>query len=598
MADIFGYDTPDDILNLSKAVDLIAPSDADRLLNYGHQRLDDHGGPNRYRAQGVRRDGGAVWLEVMADAVDWDGNDGILATIIDITAEVHAEAGRGHLADALNHFPEPVVLFDNEDRLIFRNDAYLRDLQLVSDYDPMGQTFEAVMRRRADDGYFPEAKGRTEEWLRERLAQHREKSGPVRVRRMREREIWLDLYDVATPNGGSLMLFVDVTELQQQEDQLRQAQKMETIGQLTGGIAHDFNNILAIIKGNLDLMEAQVEDDSPLIEILSPALRATDRGAELTHRLLAFARQQPLNISPVYVPDLLHSMDGMLRSSLGETIDVQFDCQEDLWPCKIDTAQLEQAILNLALNARDAMTGGGQLTISACNEQVNKGRADPEGDLVPGAYVLLTVTDTGAGMTPTISERVFDPFFTTKEVGQGTGLGLSMVFGLVKQSGGHISVESEPGAGATFRIYLPRAAEHDGQREKIDGPVAAKANPGETVLVVEDDDDLRSMAVQLLTNLGYRVIDAGNGAAAQIEWASDQRIDVLLANVVLPGGATGPDIALAARAARPELKVLFMSGYTDDALERHDWPDDEIDIMKKPFRLNELAQRLRETLDS
>jgi signal transduction histidine kinase len=462
----------------------------------------------------------------------------------------------------------------------------------------MGQTFEAVMRRRADDGYFPEAKGRTEEWLRERLAQHREKSGPVRVRRMREREIWLDLYDVATPNGGSLMLFVDVTELQQQEDQLRQAQKMETIGQLTGGIAHDFNNILAIIKGNLDLMEAQVEDDSPLIEILSPALRATDRGAELTHRLLAFARQQPLNISPVYVPDLLHSMDGMLRSSLGETIDVQFDCQEDLWPCNIDTAQLEQAILNLALNARDAMTGGGQLTISAYNEQVNKGRADPEGDLVPGAYVLLTVTDTGAGMTPTISERVFDPFFTTKEVGQGTGLGLSMVFGLVKQSGGHISVESKPGAGATFRIYLPRAAEHDGQREKIDGPVAAKANPGETVLVVEDDDDLRSMAVQLLTNLDYRVIDAGNGAAAQIEWASDQRIDVLLANVVLPGGATGPDIALAARAARPELKVLFMSGYTDDALERHDWPDDEIDIMKKPFRLNELAQRLRETLDS
>jgi len=296
---------------------LIAPDEVGRIKEYTRQRLARLAAPNRYRTQGVRRDGTPVWLEIMADVVIWDGADAVMATVVDITAEVHAEAGREQLADALNHFPEPVVLFDKEDRLIFRNDAYLRDLQLVSDCDPMGQTFEAIMRRCAADGYFPEAKGRTEEWLLGRLAQHREQSGPVRVRRKRDQEVWLDLYDVATPDGGSLMLFVDVIELRHQEGQLRQAQKMETIGQLTGGIAHDFNNILAIIKGNLDLIEAQVEDDSDLIKILSPALRAMDRGADLTHRLLAFARQQPLNISPINIPGLLNNMDGMLRSSLG-----------------------------------------------------------------------------------------------------------------------------------------------------------------------------------------------------------------------------------------------------------------------------------------
>ncbi len=450
MADIFSYESPLDILNLSTAEDLIAPDEVGRIKEYTRQRLARLAAPNRYRTQGVRRDGTPVWLEIMADVVIWDGADAVMATVVDITAEVHAEAGREQLADALNHFPEPVVLFDKEDRLIFRNDAYLRDLQLVSDYDPMGQTFEAIMRRRAADGYFPEAKGRTEEWLLGRLAQHREQSGPVRVRRKRDQEVWLDLYDVATPDGGSLTLFVDVTELRHQEGQLRQAQKMEPIGQLTGGITHDFNNILAIIKGNLDLIEAQVEDDSDLIEILSPALQATDWGADLTHRLLAFARQQPLNISPINIPDLLNNMDGMLRSSLGETIDVQCTYQADLWPCNIDPAQLEQAILNLAVNARDAMTNGGRLTIAASNEQISKVRTYPQGALVPGAYVLLTVTDTGAGMAPIIAERAFDPFFTTKEVGQGTGLGLSMVFGFVKQSGGHISVESAAGAGTTF----------------------------------------------------------------------------------------------------------------------------------------------------
>ena len=244
------------------------------------------------------------------------------------------------------------------------------------------------------------------------------------------------------------------------------------------------------------------------------------------------------------------------------------------------------------------MTNGGRLTIAASNEQISKVRTYPQGALVPGAYVLLTVTDTGAGMAPIIAERAFDPFFTTKEVGQGTGLGLSMVFGFVKQSGGHISVESAAGAGTTFQLYLPRAAERGGQVEYFDSPGSAKANPGETVLVVEDDDDLRSLVVLLLTSLGYHVIDASDGTAAQIKWKSDQRIDVLLTDVVLPGGATGPDFALEARAARPDLKVLFMSGYTADVLERYGRPDDAFDIMKKPFMLNELAQRIRETLDS
>jgi signal transduction histidine kinase/CheY-like chemotaxis protein len=493
-----------------------------------------------------------------------------------------------------------VALFDKDDRMVFRNDAHKRDMNVVSDFDPMGKTFEEIIRQRAADGYVPEIEGGVEEWVRERLTEHRDKSGPKRVLRHRGRDVWMDLYDVATPEGGSLMLFMDATEIQHQDDQRRQAQKMETIGQLTGGVAHDFNNILAIIKGNLDLMETDLDAASPLFQHLKPALRATERGTNLTHRLLAFARQQLLNISSVNIPELMHNMDDMLRSSLGETIAVDFSCETDLWTCNVDPAQLEQAILNLALNARDAMPDGGHLTIKAANQQIgqtstNIGVGD---DLAPGSYVLLSVTDTGTGIAANIVDKVFEPFFTTKDVGQGTGLGLSMVFGLVKQSDGHVSVDSVLGAGTTFRLYLPRAAVMDDRVDRIEGADAAQAKPGETVLVVEDDADLRSLVVQLLENLGYQVIDAADGAAAEAEWSSKQRIDVLLSDVVLPGGITGPDIAQSACASRPDLKVLFMSGYTDDALARYERPGHEIDIMKKPFKLHELAQRLRETLDS
>ncbi|MBT7760194.1 MAG: MEKHLA domain-containing protein [Rhodospirillaceae bacterium] len=596
LADIFGYDSTDEVLALGSTDALFPDNEIERLRQFTIDRLEGRAAPNRYRAQGLRRDGTSVWLEVMADVVDWEGDAAVQVTAIDITAEVDAAAGREQLTDALENFPEPVVLFDKNDRMIFHNAAYRNDLAALTKYDPMGQTFEDILHRRVADGYVPEAEGRAEAWVRERLEQHRSKSGPIRARRMREKEVWLDLYDVATPDGGSLMLFVDVTQLQQQEEQLRQAQKMDTIGQLTGGIAHDFNNILAIVQGNLGLIEADISDDSPLIQHLRPALRATERGANLTHRLLAFGRRQPLDVRSVDIPSLVRDMDEILQSSLRENIEASFISEKGLWLCTVDPAQLEQAILNLAINARDAMPNGGDLTIDASNIEIDGSPSSSHLDLAAGQYVQLTVSDTGTGMPVEVRERIFEPFFTTKEVGQGTGLGLSMVFGLAKQSAGDITVSSRQSVGTTFKLYLPRAITEANSKASAGEDTPLKAVPGETVLVVEDDDDLRNLVNQLLKKLGYVVIDAYDGETAEAQWSREQRIDLLLTDVVLPGGMTGPNIAAAACQARPRLRVLYMSGYTDDAITKHGVAEADIGFLKKPFTVGELGQKIRQAL--
>ncbi|MDP6873897.1 MAG: ATP-binding protein [Alphaproteobacteria bacterium] len=534
----------------------------------------------------------------MVNVVDWDGEAAIQATVVDVTAEVKAATGRELLADALEHFPESVVLFDRDDRLVFQNAAYRQSYWQVRNFDPYGCTFEEILRKSAESGYVPEAEGRLEEWLQERLTAHREKISPVRVRRRDKEEFWLDIYDVATQDGGSLMLLVDATILHQQEELLRESQKMETIGQLTGGVAHDFNNILAVIQGNHDLIENAIDADSNLHRFLAPAARATTRGADLTHRLLAFARRQPLRARAADLAALIRSMDGMLKSSLGETISTSLISEPDLWHCSVDPTQLEQAILNLAINARDAMPDGGKLTFDVCNHNIEKQQAAQALGVAPGEYVLLTVSDDGAGMPQDVSEKIFEPFFTTKDVGEGTGLGLSMVFGLVKQSSGHISVASEVGAGTTFKIYLPRAkAEEDiGEPDRaIEEPMA---RAGEVILVVEDDEAVRTLVVTLLHDLGYDVLQAHDGASAQTQWLEDGRIDLMLSDVILPGGMSGPDIASEARQHRSDLKVLYMSGYTDDAVVHHGQLDPEVELLQKPFAKAKLAQRLRLILDN
>ncbi|WP_404710244.1 ATP-binding protein [Sphingomonas sp. MMS24-J13] len=388
-----------------------------------------------------------------------------------------------------------------------------------------------------------------------------------------------------------------IADRQQAEDALRQAQKMEAVGNLTGGIAHDFNNLLTIIIGNIDTvsrrLSADSEADPRARRALENALKGAERAAALTQRLLAFSRRQPLAPKAIDVARLLAGMSDLLTRSITETIAIQMLAPSDLWTVEADPNQLENVILNLAVNARDAMPDGGQLTIEARNVTIGAGQLR---DVPAGAYVVVSVCDNGMGMAPETVAKVFDPFFTTKEVGKGTGLGLSMVYGFAKQSGGHIHIESALGAGTTMSLYLPR---QHGTEDPIELETAT-AEPGhhsETVLVVEDDEDVRAYTAGILRELGYRVIEAYDGASAlrTLERA-DQPIHLLLTDVVMPN-MSGSELADAARRLRSDLRVLFISGYTRDAIVRDGRLEPGVDLLSKPFTYTTLSKKLRDVLD-
>ncbi len=389
---------------------------------------------------------------------------------------------------------------------------------------------------------------------------------------------------------------LDVTEHQAAEEALLQAQKMDAIGKLTGGIAHDFNNLLAIILGNLDLIHERLPAKSDLTRLVRPAISAAERGAELTARLLAFSRKQPLQPKSVSLNNLLENMAELLRRSLGETISVRLQTDDAVWPCEVDPVQMESVVLNLAVNARDAMATGGQLTIETSNQHLDRDYVAANPEVKAGDYVLLAVSDNGSGMAADVLERVFEPFFTTKRMGEGTGLGLSITYGFVKQSGGHIKIYSEPGEGSTVKIYLPRAGVM--ARTAVDG-VRRESVPkgaGEQVLVVEDDPDVRDLAVRLLGELGYHTLEAGDGAAALSVFDDAERISLLVTDVVLPGGMGGDQLAKKIKALRPSVGVLYMSGYSENAVLNHGKLDADLHLLQKPFRKNELARKVNEAL--
>jgi CheY-like chemotaxis protein len=359
-------------------------------------------------------------------------------------------------------------------------------------------------------------------------------------------------------------------------------------------VAHDFNNLLAIVLGNLDLIDERLPADSRLRGLVRDSLRAAERGAELTARLLAFARRQPLKPAITDVNRLVAGMTSLLRRTLGGEIRVDTVLAGNLGPVLVDATQLESALLNLAINARDAMPGGGRLTL--CTAEVT---IDPDGDQhagpAPGDYVEILVGDTGTGMTPEVLDRAFEPFFTTKRIGRGSGLGLSMVYGFVAQSGGHISIDSAPGKGTRIRLLLPRAAAELPQPETPPAAAASHQGKGELILLVEDEPGVRQLATQLLEQLGYRFIEAGDGHAALAALAATPDVDLLFTDVVLPRGMNGIETARRARALRPGLRVLFMSGYAEGALAAAAHGG-EIDLLHKPFRKAELAARLRRAL--
>jgi PAS domain S-box-containing protein len=385
------------------------------------------------------------------------------------------------------------------------------------------------------------------------------------------------------------------------EEALRQSQKMETLGQLTGGIAHDFNNLLQIITGNLDILQRTIPTDSPRLKrSVENAMKGAERAAVLTQRLLAFSRRQPL-VPKIFNPNkLVGGMSELLFRSIGETVAIETVFEPELWRVEADPNQLENALLNLAVNARDAMPDGGKLLIETANTTFDREHPENESGTFAGEYVVICVSDTGLGMDAATAERAFDPFFTTKEVGKGTGLGLSMVYGFVKQTGGHLKIDSAPGEGTRVKVYLPR---HHGEEVDVDIKVAPDAAPqgenGETILVCEDDDDVRAYSAQSLRELGYRVMEAANGQAALglLEDANGS-VDLLFTDIVLPGGMTGAIVAERARKIQPGLKVLFTTGYARDAIVHHGRLDPGVELLSKPFSYADLAARVRELLDA
>jgi PAS domain S-box-containing protein len=396
---------------------------------------------------------------------------------------------------------------------------------------------------------------------------------------------------------GYFVLSVDITERKRIEDELRHAQKIEAIGQLAGGIAHDSNNMLAATLGNLDLLlDALPPADTSRRGLATRAIEAAERVADLNRRLLAFARKQTLQPQITDVNQLVSGMATILRRTLGEAVEIEVEQDPMLWRCLIDPTQLQNALLNLAINARDAMAGSGRLTIRTANAVLNQPLDDGDERIVPGDYVTVAVSDMGTGMPPEIARRVFEPFFTTKDVGKGSGLGLSMVYGFARQSGGTVLISSQVAQGTSVTLYLPSAGPAPTNLPRAEAALPARQETGERILVVEDNPLVGQMASTMLTSMGYSPVVVVDAAAAIAEMERPDPISLLLTDVLLPGGMTGFDLARQARRRRPDLPILFMSGFADPSL----MPDDfgtNTKLLRKPFRLGQLSEAIVFALD-
>jgi PAS domain S-box-containing protein len=494
------------------------------------------------------------------------------------------------------HNPNPMWIYDLETLAFLAvNDAAvarygysreefaamrLQDIRPPEDVEPMKRQIAA----------------QTPTWTAAGTWRHITKSGELRL-------VELDTYRTKFAGRPAITVLVrDITErreaerrLAETEGHLRQAQKLEAVGQLTGGVAHDFNNLLTVILGNLELIQGYPDVSPALTRSLAAVQRAASRGADLTRHLLAFARRQALDPRDTDVNALAVGLQDLIVRTIGETVDVRIVPEAGLWSAMVDPAQLETSLLNLAINARDAMPQGGKLTIETANTVLDQHYAEMNPEVAPGEYVMVSVSDTGGGMPPEVAARAFDPFFTTKPHGKGTGLGLSMVYGFVKQSGGHVKLYSEIDHGTSVKLYLPRGTTTD-VAPTAESEIVPQGAGGEIVLVVEDDEMVRGIAVDHLTALGYRTVAAVDAVAALALLESGIAVDLLFTDVVMPGGINGRELAERARVMRPGLKVLFTSGYTENAIVHQGRLDAGVLLLQKPYRRQALAAKIREAL--
>ncbi len=506
-------------------------------------------------------------------------------------AEVEHRTIAERLNASLNSLSQGVAVFGPNHNLRHWNECFQVLLNLPKAMLRENTPYVAFVEQTAEGG---KAFLESEDQIRHGRAIANE---PVVYEHTTEKGHQLELRRTPVSDGGFALTISDMTRRAQAEGVLREAQKMQAIGQLTGGIAHDFNNLLTVILGNLEVVRAKMSGDDAQLVRIERATWAASRGATLTAQLLAFARKQPLAPAPINLAATMPNLIPLLQRTLGEHIEIRYVETAGLWPTMADPAQLESAVLNLALNARDAMPEGGQLTIELGNRVLDDHYAHAHAEVSPGDYTMLAVSDTGHGMTAEVVAHAFDPFFTTKADGKGTGLGLAMVFGFVKQSGGHVKIYSEPGEGTTVRLYLPRARANAAAAEQRTRMPIALPRGSATILVVEDEAAVREIAVAILRDLGYRVLEAADGNEGLRVFGDHMgTIDLLLTDVVLPGKIRGRQLAERITAIRPDVRILFMSGYTENSIVHQGRLDDGVQLIAKPLRREAFARKVAEVL--
>jgi len=549
---------------------------------------------------GRRKNGSTFPMDLAVGEAKQDGESFFVGIIHDLTERERVgkelREGAARLKAVVETAVDGVILIDERGNVLMFNPACERLFKYRSD-EVIGQNVKMLMPApyRAEHDDYLDNFHRT--LVRKIIGIGREVTG----QRSDGSTFPMDLsVGKAKQDGAAIFVGIihDLTDRKKTEEQLVQAQKMEMVGQLSGGIAHDFNNLLTVIVGNSEFLSDQLKPRPDLQQLADDIGRAGDRGAELTQRLLAFSRRQTLRPVEVDCNNLLESMHKLLRRTMREDIEIRIDFDPEIPRAFADPAQLESAILNLALNAQDAMAAGGRLSLTTAEASLDGQYQKLHPEVRPGEYVLIAVTDTGTGMSKQVLEHVFEPFFTTKEVGKGSGLGLSMVYGFAKQSNGHVSIYSEPGLGTTVRIYLPvlQADASKGSMQDRTDEDKAMVGGSETVLVVEDDLFVRTYATMCLKSLGYAVIAAADGNDALQKLGTDIHIDVLFTDVVMPGGINGRDLADMAQRARPGLPVVLTSGYALETLIKHGRTSGESLILTKPYRKAGLALRMREAL--
>jgi PAS domain S-box-containing protein len=590
---IFGRDPASFTPTLAIHAELMTPASLARL-EAALAESQHSGTPYALDVEAVLPSGERRWVACVGEPVrEPDGAiSAVRGTAQDITARKHAEQALHLQTRALEAAANSIVITDRGGLIEWANPAFLVQAGYTLD-EALGKRPADLLGSGQQDQAFYEQLWSTIQagkvWDGQLVNQRRD--GTLRTEDMTITPV--------TNLAGEITHFIavkqDITDRLALEEQLHRAQRMESIGQLTGGIAHDFNNLLTVVMGNAELLNEALAGDARLAPMVEMITRGAQRGAELTHRLLAYARQQPLNPEVADLDSVVTGMQGLLRGTLGEHIEIEVACAPDLWPAMVDIAQLESALLNLAINARDAMPGGGKLVIEARNVELDDALAALEGNVQPGQYVQVSVSDSGCGISPENLSRAVEPFFTTKEKGKGTGLGLAMVYGFAKQSDGYLKLYSEPGEGTSVHLYLPRPTGDAKQARAVDGPVASDGG-SELVLLVEDDELVRLYAEAQLAMLGYRVISAGDGPEALEVIRARDDIDLLFTDVVMPAGMNGRALAEAACALRPALKVLYTSGYTENAIMHHGRLDSGVHLLAKPYRRGELALKVRAAL--